>query len=128
MNIVRGSAKFANESAAHGWVVGHMHDGLAYTKDHEIKLWDYPTQPDYPPKTFHGTEFIVIHEGVLRFRLEKDGETREIVLNGSEFEYVILEPGITKEVFVEEAPAVGVTVRWPSTPSSNVVHTHGKGG
>ena len=107
--------------ATHGWAVGHMQSGLGQTTAVEVKLWRYDSQPDYPKKVFRGTEFIVIYGGVLKISLEKDGEAKEIFLNGSNQDYVVLEPGIAKQVFVVTAPAFGVTVRWPSDPNLNEI-------
>ena len=121
MEVKTGRVGESVVSATHGWVVGHMQSGLGQTTAVEVKLWRYDSQPDYPRKAFHGTEFIVIYGGVLRISLEKDGECQDIILRGENQDYVVLGPGITKQVFVFKAPAFGVTVRWPSDPNLNQV-------
>lgn len=121
MKIELGTAALANSLATKGWVVGHMKGGPAKTSDLEVKLWHYDSQPDYPKKVFHGTEFIVIYGGALKISLEKDGEAKEIFLDGGNHDYVVLGPGTAKQVFVVAAPAFGVTVRWPSGPNLNEI-------
>ena len=112
-----------------GWVVGHMHNGLRHSPHFEIKQWRYDGPIDYGKKMFGGEgEYVIIFGGILRFDMEReiDGKLQtlqSLFLNGALREYVILPPGITKTVVVAEAPAYGVTVRWPSRPELNqVVH------
>lgn len=129
--FVRGNSKDANASDfMKGWVAGHMHtkEGgtpLTGSLEFEIKLWHYPGPIDYGKKSFGGTEFVVIYGGVLRFELEQemDGkiEKEVVVIHGEHHEYVIFPSGIKKTVVVVEAPAFGVTVRWPSKPGVNKV-------
>ena len=124
--IVRGSSQEANVSSLmKGWVVGHMHEGLTHTREFEIKHWHYDRPFEYGKKRFDGTEFIVIYGGILRFetewKVEHGTETAIHILKGNHKEYIIFPPGITKTVIVVEAPAFGVTVRWPSAPGVNQV-------
>lgn len=124
--IVRGNSKEANLSELmKGWIVGHMHDGLVGTTEFEIKLWHYDEPFDYGKKSFGGTEFIVIYGGVLLFKIAQNVNeklrTKNITLQGNNHEYIIFPPDIVKTVIIEEAPAFGVTVRWPSGPDVNKV-------
>lgn len=110
--VIRGNAAQANASVQDGWVMGQfMPGGIAKTDRVEVKLWHYPEQPEYPVKVFNGIEFIVIYGGKLRIRTVVDGIEKDEVLSGAAHEYIILPPH-AKQVFVEEAPAFGVTVRW----------------
>lgn len=132
IEIVRGDSRKANTSDfMRGWVAGHMHTkegGTLLTGSHEfeIKLWHYDGPINYGKKSFGGTEFIVIYGGTLRFELDQKVvdfgmETKIVTLLGLNHEYITFPPGITKEVVVVEAPAFGVTVRWPSGPGVNKV-------
>ena len=121
-HIVVGNAKQANQSSKKGWIAGHMHTGLAQTSFVEVKQWHYDEPFDYGQKIFQGTELITIYEGVLRFELEfPDGQKSEVVLNGETHDYVILPPDTKKRVIVEQVPAYGDTVRWPSSPNMSQV-------
>ncbi len=123
MDIIRGNAYEANASSSmRGWAVEYMHEGLAGSTKLEIKVWRYDEPFDYGRKSFGGTEFIVIYGGKLRFELEtEEGGQTSLTLDSKGNEYIILPPGHTKKVIVEEAPAFGVTVRWPSGPGVNKV-------
>jgi hypothetical protein len=126
--IIRGNSQKANlDRFMKGWVVGHMHgDEVNGTPEIEVKLWHYEGPIDYGKKQFGGTELVVVYGGRLTFNTETvvDGKvTAETFTVGSkdEHEYIIFPPGTTKEVVVENAPAFGVTVRWPSGPGVNQV-------
>ena len=121
MLIIHGTMSEINESDFRGWVVGHMHDGIANTNDLEIKLWHYAENPSYPTKKFSGTEVVIIFEGIIVFHFEKDGVISTEELVGANREYIIIEPEVTKRVVVKDAPASGVAVRWPSGPGVNQV-------
>ena len=122
MDPIIGSAKSAGESKTKGWVVGHMHEGLAGTSELEVKLWHYDGPFDYGRKTFQGTELITIYGGILKVELDlPSGEKKEVFLRGSNHEYLILPPGTTKRVIVLEAPAFGDCIRWPSAPGASQV-------
>ena len=113
-----GNAKQANESVKKGWIAGHMHSGVAQTSFVEVKQWHYDVPFDYGQRIFQGTELITIYGGALRFELEfSDGQKSEVFLNGETHDYIILPPDTKKRVIVEQAPAYGDTVRWPSAPS-----------
>ncbi len=120
--IIVGNAADAAASARKGWVVGYfIPEGLGNSKDLEIKIWHYDSQPNYGQKEFGGTEFIIVEKGTLRLMLEvPDGNgafvPQAIELKGSNRDYVILPPGCKKQVRVIEAPSFGMTVRWPSVP------------
>lgn len=112
--MILGTSDSVNQSSTKGWAAGHMQTGIAESSDFEIKLWDYPQPFEYGKKLFVGTEFITVSGGALRLELELDGETESVILKGATRDYVIIPPGVTKKVIVHEAPAWGVTVRWPS--------------
>lgn len=130
MRIVTGTKYSANTGSTKGWAMGHMFPcgHLGYSTEFEVKLWQYDSQPDYPPKRFNGVEFIAIFAGRIKLLCEKDGDKREVVLvGGNRVDYCILEPGITKTVVLFEGePAWGVTVRSPSDPGVNKVFSGGK--
>lgn len=119
--VVLGNSDSINGSATKGWAVGHMQDGLTKSSDFEIKIWDYPEPFDYGKKSFAGTEFISISAGALKFELEQDGKTKTVILRASSRDYIVIPPNVVKQVIVYEAPAFGVTVRWPSVPGVNRV-------
>ncbi len=119
---VRGTAAEANASLQKGWVVGHfMPPGVSQSDDFEVKLWHYDENPDYPFKEFDGTELIIIYGGMLEIEIEESEVFTQVVLDGTDHEYVILAPGTKKQVRVLQAPAFGVTVRWPSSDGRNKV-------
>ena len=125
-SIVVGNATQTLGLETKGWVVGHMQHGPAYTPHFEIKIWHYDSQPNYGWKRFMGTEFIIVEGGMLTVELEiEDGDDvpagKKFELKGSTREYIIISPpNCKKRVLVTEAPAYGVTVRWPSAPGMNV--------
>lgn len=127
--IITGNAAKVATSSTNGWVVGHFMKGLAHSKDLEIKFWHYTGQPNYPQKIFGGTEFIIVEAGILKLEVETpDGRggfepLRQVELNGSTGDYVILPPGCRKRVLVISAPTHGITVRWPSSVGRNTVVT-----
>ena len=132
--IVAGDAASAKASKNRGWIVGHfMPDGtLAHNTEMEIKLWHYDEDPNYGLKVFTGTEFIVVEKGTLLIELEIPsviaGELPHkhgITLRGASREWAIIPPNCTKRAIVIQAPAWGVTVRWPSAPGVNKVLTKG---
>ena len=116
-----GNIREANATDFHGWIVGHMAPGIAKTGAVEVKLWYYDNGLAYPKKKFLGTECIVIFGGQIAIDLEKDGQKSTVSLIGSHGDYLILGPSITKHVKVIDAPAFGVTVRWPSEADINKV-------
>jgi hypothetical protein len=117
----RGIEQSANDSNTNGWIVGHMQAGLGKTSSCEVKLWRYDATLDYPKKTFSGPELIVVYGGVIRLELEKDGLVDYVVISGDDHGYVLIEPDTIKKVVVVQAPAFGVTVRWPSVPGASKV-------
>lgn len=125
-SIVVGDAAQALGSRTRGWIIGHMQHGLTHSPHFEIKAWRYDRQPDYGQKVFLGVEFIIVEGGVLTIELVKcDSDDvpaeRKFELNGSTRQYIIIPPNYKKVVWVTEAPAYGLTVRWPSAPGMNVV-------
>jgi len=84
-------------------------------------MWDYSKPFDYGKKSFSGTEFICISGGSLRLELEHAGEIQTVILKARTLDYVVIPPGVVKRVIVHEAPAYGVTVRWPSFNAVNKV-------
>lgn len=120
-SVIRGSAATASERD--GWVVGHfMPEGLANRTDFEVKLWQYDTSLEYPPKSFGGTELIIVYGGVLRiWTICTDGSRELYVLDGKKRDYVILPPNVAKTVSVVTGPAFGVTVRSPSGEGINKI-------
>ncbi len=119
--LVLGTSESINNSEMKGWAVGHMQTGIARTPDVEVKCWDYPKPFAYGKKSFSGSEFIIISSGALRLELFMNGEHQTVILNAATRDYIIIPPGVTKEVIVHEAPAWGITVRWPSEPNGNRV-------
>ena len=125
--IVIGNAAEALASSASGWVIGHfMKEAITHNEEFEIKIWHYDSQPDYGKKEFKGTEFIIVEKGGLRLELEiPDGQgvfsSRHVELKASTRDYIVIPPNCRKRVVVTEAPAYGITVRWPSGPGVNVV-------
>ena len=111
--IVLGTSAQANASVRNGWVIGPFmpENSLAHMQGVEVKHWHYDDQPDYPPKTFNGKEYIAIFGGELKMDVVIDGVSTEVRLVGSKHQYVILPPH-SKQVFVVQAPAFGITVRW----------------
>lgn len=119
MDIILGSEE--SNKTYRGWAVGHMQIGIAQTTACEVKLWRYDKLIDYGRKKFMGAELIVVYGGTLEIRLQKDGEKKVVILAGQFHDYVIIPPGIEKEVVVLLTPAFGVTVRWPSFSGLNEV-------
>jgi hypothetical protein len=115
MRIIRGTDRQTQGSTTNGWIAGHMYVDLRRAMTHEVKLWRYTRQPPYPPKTYDGTEIIVVYRGAIKLKLEKRGERKTVTLRFTASKgapWIVLEPGITKQVMVVEAPAHGVTIRW----------------
>lgn len=123
MQIETGTARGAQMSATHGWIIGHFVSGIGKTSDFEVKLWEYDAVDiEYPLKIFHGTECIVVYKGILRLVLEQDGRQKDILLSGGDTQdYIILGPRIVKRVIPVSVPVFGFTVRWPSEPERNQV-------
>jgi|SRR5579884_2992657 len=119
--FVRGTADDALRSVYQGWIVGHFFHGLSYSRDLEIKLWHYDANPDYPQKEFAGTELIIVEQGILHIEAVIGGTSHAVDLSGKNRDYVIFPPGTIKQVAVAEAPACGITVRWPSALGANKV-------
>jgi hypothetical protein len=101
-----------------GWLVGHFlpgGDGPRATGDVEVKWAVYDggeTRPGWGVnERAHTLAFLV--RGVFRLSFPE----REVLLS-QEGDYVLWEPGVP-HLWRAEAPAVVVTVRWPSLPGDS---------
>lgn len=107
------------EDGYNQWVVGHFigQERHLVSRVVELKHWSYTGSMRYPPKRFMGkSEIITVEKGALRFNFDEIGSL--IVSAG---EYIILTRGVEKVVEVRNAPARGLTLRWPSVPDINQV-------
>lgn len=103
------------------WVIGHFlgqkneYNPLLTTTACELKRWRYNGRINYSPAIFGGEcEFITVEGGMIALTLRernKNAPTTKMIGRG---EYCAIGSNIEKIVHVVEAPAWGLTLRWPS--------------